>query len=299
MSLPRADLAAFSARENLRFLKETERKLRAKKIQSPEVEAERFILHFAKTDRLSFFTGASGITGGQKKNLETALKKRFTGIPMAHLTGMAGFYGLDFYVNRHTLIPRPETELLIEKTLHILEERRSPEPEILELGAGSGCVAVSLTIARPDCRMTALDISSQALKIARKNALFHQVGRRLTFRRSDLFSSLGAECRGFWDVIVSNPPYIPTGELGRLQREVRKEPFLALDGGKKGLEIIDRILDQAPGYLKSGGYLLLEIGKGQSKTVARKMSGMKAYQNFEFFKDYAGIDRVLAARKIG
>ncbi len=287
------------ARENLRFLKALEKKLKARRILSPEVEAERLVLHFAGTDRLSYFTGASALGHGQKKKLDAALKKRFTGIPLAHLTGTAGFYGLDFHVNRHVLIPRPETELLVEKTLELLAARGVPEPQILEVGAGSGCLAVSLTIARPDCKMTALELSSQALKIARKNALIHAAGRRLTFRRSDLFKALGDKEKGMWDVIVSNPPYVPADDLRGLQREVRKEPRLALDGGRLGLEIIEKILREAPDYLKPGGFLAMEIGKGQSRLISRRLSGMKVWQNFKFFKDYAGIDRVLTARKIG
>ena len=284
---------------NISFLKKIEKTLRDKKIPSSAVEAERLVLHFMRSSRVDFFTGEKTISEAQKKKVEKALKDRLSGIPLAYLTGVAGFWGMDFQVNHHTLIPRPETELLVEETLKRLQIPVSAgmtAPKILEMGAGSGCVAVSLTMQRPDCRMTALDVSLEALKIARKNARFHGVEKRISFFQSDLFSVFTFGKRAFWDVIVSNPPYIPTSDYNHLPREVRREPRLALDGGRGGLRIIESILEKAPYYLKEGGFLLMEIGKGQARAVRKKAAATGFYRDMEFVKDYAGIDRIFVAR---
>ena len=322
-SLPGVDSLLQAARDNAAYLLKIKRSLSLKKIMSPAVEAQILIFHFSKINRIDFLTGTKIPSLPQKKKIEQALQKRLTGIPAAYLTETAGFYGHDFLVNPSVLIPRPETELLVEQTLKILNQVPqgsdpsgtkaakslfSPRgqrgqtplaPEVLEIGTGSGCIAVSLTIARPDCRMTALDISSEALKTARRNARQHGVAGRISFVKSDLFSVFGPRHRGRWDILVSNPPYVPRSDFRNLQREVKKEPRLALDGGKSGLVVIEKILREAPYYLKNGGYILLEIGKGQSRALGKMATQMKFFQSLKFVKDYAGIDRFLVARKIG
>lgn len=290
--------AALAARENVFFLKETEKALKAGRVVSAAAEAVELALRLSGASRLDLFTGAARLSPAVRRKTGLAVRRRASGEPLAHILGTAPFYGRDFIVNRHTLVPRPETELLAEKTLEIIARRGLKNPRILELGTGSGCLAVSLTIECPDCKMTALDISSEALKIARKNAVFHHVGKRITFRRGDLFQGAG-KSGSRWDIVVSNPPYIPAGELRGLPREVRREPRLALDGGPRGLDVILRILGQAPAYLKDGGHLFLEIGKGQSRELAQRVARMSAYGSIKFFKDLNGIDRVLSVQKIG
>ena len=282
MSLP-------AAKENRALLKKIEDALRRKKIMSPAVEAEILVRHFSKMSRVELFTGQKAVSSFQKKQIIQALQKRLSGIPSAYVTGIAGFYGHDFHVNPSVLIPRPETELLVEETLRVLPAKN---PQILEIGAGSGCVAVSLTIARPDCRMTALEVSPEALKTARKNARFHGVQRRLSLFRSDLFEIFGPKDRSRWDTVVSNPPYVPRRDFRRLQREVKKEPRLALDGGPQGLDLLEAILQKAPAYLKPGGFILLEIGKGQSQALTKIATTLKCYKNLKFVKDYSGIERI-------
>ncbi len=299
MSLPIVDRAAGVWRENLLFLKETEKMLRAGKVISAAAEARELVTHFGRISRVDFFTGAAPLTVSAKKSVLRSIQRRITGLPLAYVTGSAGFYGHDLFVSRHTLVPRPETELLVEKTLEILERKGLQQPRLLDIGTGSGCLAVSLTIARPDCKMTALEISSQALKIARKNAVFHHVVSRIDFRQGDLFEGMGDEYLGFWDLIVSNPPYISSRQLKGLPREVRREPQVALDGGPDGLKTVLQILKQAPEYLKDGGYILLEIGKGQARVLAKKIAEMACYSDLKFYKDLTGIDRVLSVKKIG
>ncbi len=284
-----------TAQENILFLKEIQKFLREKKIVSAAVEAEILVLHWTRQDRVSFFTGQKAISPFQKKQILKMAQRRTTGLPLAYLIKTAGFWGRDFWVGPSVLIPRPETELLVEETLKIL----TPKAKILEVGTGSGCIAVSLTIARPDCRMTALDVSAEALKTARKNARLHGVRRRISFFRSHLFSCFGLGRRGYWDVIVSNPPYIPKNELSRLPREVRREPRLALDGGARGFEVIEALVEQAPRYLRPQGTLLMEIGKGQSKILVKKVKQNKTYKSIQLVKDYAGIDRMAILKKDG
>ena len=286
------------SRGNLLFLKAVEKRLRAKRVPSAASEAESLVRHFGRFGRLELLTGDRPVSARAREQVARALRKRLAGRPLPHLLGKADFYGLSFFVTRHTLIPRPETELLVQETLSVLGASTGPRaPRVLELGTGSGCISVSLTIARPDCRMTALDVCPKALGVDRKNARVHGVARKISFLKSDFFKAFGAKNKAFWDVIVSNPPYIPVEEMPGLPKEVLQEPLLALSGGRQGLKIIVFLLDRAPFFLKDGGHLLLEIGKGQSGALAKKLAKERVYKNFRFIKDFAGIDRILAVQK--
>lgn len=247
-------------------------------------------------NRLELYTGAKTISPAASKNVERALKKRERGIPLQHITGRAPFYGRDFIVTPDVLIPRPETERLLEEALRILETRyKGKTPRILDLGTGSGCLAASLTLEWPACRMTALDVSKKALRVARNNFKLLGLGKKIISVQSRLFGHFEKK-RALWDVIVSNPPYIPGPDLKRLSREVRREPRLALDGGADGLDVVRALLAEAPRYLKPGGYLLVEIGQGQSKTLAKELARRRTYASVAFEKDLNGIERILIAR---
>jgi len=298
-------------KENIQYLKSVEERLARAAVLSPSVEAERLIRHFGGMDRVEFFTGEKTLPPGTKRSVEKALRARLTGEPLSYLLREADFYGHRFYVTKDTLIPRPETEILVEEAVRILDVHyqlgdrhgrygdlamTATPPEILDIGTGSGCVAVSLTLARPDCRMTALDVSVKALQTARKNVDLYGLGNRIGLVRSDCFSAFEGDRRGTWDMIVSNPPYVPEEDFPGLSKEVLSEPRLALDGGPKGLRVLERILDQAPAYLEEKGWLLLEIGKGQSEALAEKISRRGLYKNLRFVKDHAGIERVLIAQ---
>ena len=195
------------------------------------------------------------------------------------------------------LIPRPETERLVEEALKVVDTHfKGMEPEILDLGTGSGCIAVSLTLERAHCRMTALDASPAALGIARKNIKRHGLSQKIRLVKSRFFGSFGTK-RGLWDMIVSNPPYVPTGAIPKLSKEVRNEPSLALDGGREGLDVLEAILTKAPGFLKPGGYLLMEIGDGQAGKFRKRWRWADEYESFRFEKDLNGIERILIAQK--
>ncbi len=293
--------------EAIIYLKHIEKKLKKAAVLSPRAEAEEIVRHFGRLDRLQLFTGDKKFSTSAKRSIEGVVEKRRKGVPLAHLTGQAPFYGRLFRVTSDTLIPRPETERLMEETLKILnthypEDRltcpagRGPSVDILDLGTGTGCLAASLTLEWPACRMTALDASKKALSIARKN--FQQLGLRQNIKtvESVLFKAF-AGTPAKWDVIVSNPPYVPRRGWSKLSREVRSEPRLALDGGHDGLDLIDAILHEAPKYLNRDGWLLLEIGKGQSKKIHKKWAHRAEYASIRFEKDLNGIERIVIARR--
>ena len=265
-------------------------------VVSAAAEAELLVRHFSGADRIDFFTGQKVITPRIRKFVETALKVRLKGCPLQYVLKQTEFFGYSFFVNSDTLIPRPETEILVEESLRILKGQKTPK--ILDVGAGTGCIAVSLTIQRPDCRMTALDRSPKALEIARKNINFHGLSKKIKVLKSDLFNAFGANKKDFWDLIVSNPPYVPTEDFPSLSREVLSEPRLALDGGLKGMAVIDRLLKETVYFLKKDGWLLIEIGKGQANLVTKKLSSKKEFGRPRFIKDYTGIERVLVVQKI-
>ncbi len=281
---------------NILFLKSVEKKLKKADVLSPSIEAEEMVRHFGQLDRVQLFTDQKEISGPAKLSIAWALQKRRHGVPLAYLLGQASFLGRSFQVTPDVLIPRPETERLIEEVLCVLKAHyRSRTPEILDLGTGSGCVAASLTLEWPACRMTALDASEKALAVARKNFKILGLRQKIQTVKCALFGAFRNKS-ALWDIIVSNPPYVPARGWSKLSREVRREPRLALDGGLDGLDLIDAILDEAPKYLKRDGWLLLEIGKGQSKKILKKWAGRKEYASLVFAKDLNGIERILIAR---
>jgi release factor glutamine methyltransferase len=239
--------------------------------------------------------------------------KPFT--PVQYITGQTTFCGLDFLVNEDVLIPRPETELLVDTVTEIINEQRTTNNEqrnlrILDLGTGSGNIAVALMVRllltiNPEqakraegltkrisnCKMVASDISRSALRVARINSERHGVSGRIEFIESDLFEKI----EGKFDIIVSNPPYIANDEFKTLQKEVLMEPRMALDGGEDGVDFYRKIISAAPRYLKSGGVLVMEIGYGQKAAIAEiiNKNGMKPE---EVRIDHNLIDRAIVAR---
>ena len=221
--------------------------------------------------------------GAAFQEYRLVLKKRGERVPLQYITGVQEFMGLPFKVNSHVLIPRQDTETLVEEALKVLE----PDMEVLDLCTGSGCIVISLLKhARVGISGTASDISKQALLIAKENAKQNQVETELV--RSDLFQNI----TGKYDVIISNPPYIPTGELSGLMPEVRDfEPLEALDGAEDGLFFYREITRMGKNFLKSNGYLYFEIGHNQGRQVAFLME-KNGFRNIKVIKDLAGNDRV-------
>ncbi|MDP2929753.1 MAG: peptide chain release factor N(5)-glutamine methyltransferase [Candidatus Omnitrophota bacterium] len=185
--------------------------------------------------------------------------------PLQYIIGKEKFFGLDFMVNEHVLIPRPETEVLVETALHTIDAIRNTQHavRILDLCTGSGNIAISLTKNAPNCRMVASDISESALEVTKENARLNGVFDDVTFVKSNLFKDI----EGRFDLIVSNPPYIARNEFDTLPKEVLKEPRTALDGGPDGLDFYRRIFLEAPRYLKNDGYCVVEIGFGQLQGI--------------------------------
>jgi release factor glutamine methyltransferase len=293
-------------RDNLSLLGRLERRMKAGNILSARAEAEQLIRHFGRMSRLDLFSGEKTVSPKTRRSLEQALQRRLGGFPLSYVLKEAEFFGRKFFVTPHTLIPRPETEILAEEALKLLDAYYFNRGDgiknvrVLDVGTGCGNLAVSLTMERPGCRMTALDISGKALQVSRKNINRHGLGKRVQLFQSDLFGVFGRNPRQkAWDVIVSNPPYIPGKDLRGLSREVRSEPRLALDGGPGGFKVLNRILRDAPRYLSPGGWLLMEIGDGQSGILAEEILKRKLWRDWRFVKDYNRKDRVLVARKNG
>ncbi|MGD9630248.1 MAG: peptide chain release factor N(5)-glutamine methyltransferase [Pyrinomonadaceae bacterium] len=211
--------------------------------------------------------------------------------PLQYIVGKQEFYGLDIVVNPDVLIPRPETEILVERAIEITGTARPNS--ILEIGIGSGCISIAILKHCPAASGLGVDISDRAIRVAQQNASMHGVDGRLRLLSSDVFSDVGPER---FDLIVSNPPYVPKSDLNGLQPEVRDhEPVLALTDGDTGLRIIERIVGGAPEHLKPGGHLLVEIGFGQSEKV-REMTETGAWGTVELLADLQGIPRILSAR---
>lgn len=234
------------------------------------------------------------VEASQVARAEEYLRRRAGREPLQYIRGTQEFYGLEFEVTRDVLIPRPETELLVERAIEILREIKSPR--FLDVGTGSGCIPVSILNNVPAAMGLAVDISPAAIEVAQRNAEKHGVDHRLRFIESDVFTNIPRE--GF-DLIVSNPPYVPSEDLAALQPEVRDfEPRAALTDGGGGLAIVTKIVDRSPEYLRPGGTLLVEFGFGQSEQV-RELLSRTEWESTTIESDLQGIPRMLTATARG
>jgi len=258
----------------------------------PFLEARLLIQAAGQMDEAEFFTRLSEPVWPQlEKSLERLVRQRLDGCPVAYLLGYKEFWGLPFRVNRSVLIPRPETELVVEK---ILTLPLSPEPLILDIGTGSGNIAVSLAKELPSARIMATDISKRALRLAAVNARLNQVDN-VRFILSNLFKAFEQSQMRF-DLIVSNPPYVAQDDWQKLDRSVRDfEPKKALLAGQDGLGFIRRLVRKAGQYLQPAGFLVMEIGAGQAEEVVRLLE--TGWSHIEIDNDYAGFPRVVSARR--
>ncbi len=236
------------------------------------------------------------LTDKEGELFRNSIARRATREPFQHIVGRQEFYGLDFVVTPDVLIPRPETELIVERAIELLSTERglqSASSRILEIGVGSGCISVAILKQVPKASAVAVDISEPAIEIARRNAEMHEVGGRLTLVHSDVFENVPDEK---FDLIVSNPPYVLLAEYAQLQPEVRDhDPKAAVTDGSTGLTIVKRIIDGSPNYLQSGGHMLIEIGFGQSEQV-RSMIDSNLWLDIQFINDLQGIPRTLDAK---
>ena len=265
-------------------------------VDNPRLEAERLLSFALSTNRAGLLIRLRDeIDDETADRLKGLVDRRASRVPLQYITGSEEFMGLEFYVGPSVLIPRPETELLARAAVGFLKGRISPL--VADIGAGSGCIAISIALNAPDATVYAVDISPDALEIAGRNISAHAPGR-VRLLKGDLLAPLADEgLSGKLDLIVSNPPYIPSGEIPGLQPEVLREPMTALDGGIDGLDVIRRLIDVAPEFLKPGGALMMEIGYNQSEAVSGLVSASPFLSLVSFSKDFAGIERVVIARR--
>lgn len=262
-------------------------------------EAELLFSEILKCDRTSLYLNSKNILDKDRsEKISLALRKRINGEPLQYILGNTEFMGFEFKVGPEVLIPRPETEILVETVTKLLTAHSSQltAPRILDIGTGSGCIAISLVKLLPNIRITAIDISEKAIGIAKENAILNNVREQINFVKSDLFPKFEARPTKY-DIIVSNPPYIPADEINKLHPEVRCEPRIALDGGEDGLNFYRKIISSAPEYLVKEGLLIMEMGFGQRARIENMIKKSKNFEIIEVVKDYSNIDRVVVARK--
>lgn len=272
----------------------TESYFREQKLESPRLDAQVLLAHALNCRRTDLYVRfETEPTAEQRTKFREMVKSRATGTPVAYLVGEKEFYLLPFVVSPAVLIPRPATETLVLSALEVVKSIASPM--ILDIGTGSGCIAVAMAVQNKSVRVVATDISADALAVARRNANKHGVSERATFIHGNLFSTIDSDTK--FDAIVSNPPYIPTADLATLMKDVKDhEPSLALDGGPEGYTAINRIIEQSQTFLKPGGTLLIEVGVGQAEATAEKFQETE-YRDIVIRKDTDGIARVVSGKK--
>ena len=262
-------------------------------IEEAREECERILMKLLGCSRSEIYLEEHALdhTGVREKFLRL-LEKRLQRIPLAYLLKEADFWHETLYVDERCLIPRPETEILVER---VLKEVSSPVFSFLDIGTGSGAIAVAILRAFKDARGTLLDISGEALEVARINLEKYGLQDRAGQIRGDLFQPFSNDEK--WDLIVSNPPYLSDEDWKGVQEELRSEPRRALDGGKDGLDFYRRIIAGAKDHLTLGGLLALEVGQGQAGKVSKWLHEA-GYDNIQRFNDHLGIERVVTARNL-
>ena len=272
-----------------------------KEVDPPRLSAELLLSHVLEAPRIKLYTDYERILSGEELNAYRELVRRASEQePIAYLTGKAHFFNLEFEVTRDVLIPRPDTETLVENVLQLARHQSGLEsPRVLDLCCGSGCIAAAIAHHLKSAVITATDVSAAAVALARRNIEKLGLSGRVLIEQGDLFDPLAkmVDVQPF-DLIVANPPYIPTAQVPALDRSVREyEPLQALDGGPDGLALHRRILADAPSRLKSGGRIYLEIAFDQGPLALQAARSYDAYDDFRILKDYGGRDRVLTARR--
>lgn len=272
---------------------------KAHQIDSPRATAEILLAHAIGAERIDLYLRYDQpLNSDELSGFKTLIKRRTSREPVAYIVGRKEFWSMDLEVNRSVLIPRPETECLVERALESLAVDSNPgSKSILELGTGSGAVILALASENSRHSYLGTDISSDALGVARRNAIRHGLGSKIRFMVADWFAAFNAKS-GSFDLIVSNPPYIRSADLRRLQPEIHVfEPVAALDGAKDGLRCLRHIIQSAYLYLKQGGALLLEMGYDQQAPLTQIIDTCGQYEDVQFYKDYSGHDRIVSMRK--
>ena len=268
-------------------------------------ETELVFTEILNCNRLSLYLNRDRTLGKRESALlSSVLRRRIRGEPIQYILGKTEFMGLEFKLRPGVFIPRPETEIIVQAVINSVKllcpvrnniscAVKDDIVKLLDIGTGSGNIAISLARLLPFVRITATDISPEALKIARENALLNNV--EINFLQSNLFSNYELPISNY-ELIVSNPPYIPTAEIENLESELNYEPHIALDGGRDSLDFYRRIIQAAPAYLKKGGFLILEMGFDQCARIKKLFKFIGEFEIIKVIKDYNNIDRVIVAQ---
>jgi release factor glutamine methyltransferase len=270
--------------------------LAKKNVESPRLQTELLLTHLLKMPRMKLYLNFErALTPTEVDSLRELVKRRGQREPLQHIVGSTSFCGFEIAVNRRALVPRPETELLSEAGWNFLSTFNSQPSTALDFGTGSGCIAIALAAKCPNAKITAADISADTLALAKENAAKNNVAERIEFLQGNGFAALSSNSQ--FDLVISNPPYIPSAEIATLQPEVRDfDPRAALDGGADGLDFYRRISADAKPFLKPAGKIMLEFGDGQADAIKRIFESEKwiveAVQ-----EDYSQRARILIARR--
>lgn len=274
------------------------RLLRERGIENPRLNAELLLRKALEIDQIQVYLSFNRIlTQPQFTFYESLINKRIKGEPIQYILGSREFWSLDLRVTPEVFIPRLETELLVEEALKIFRDERNFTLRFMEVGTGSGAIAIALAKELRGCFILAEDISWKAILVAKENARIQGVSDTIRFLVGDLFPPL-KEGKSLFDLILSNPPYIPSSKIRTLAREIAEfEPKIALDGGPDGLELLRRIVTGSVSFLKDGGWLMVETGEGQGEAVAEMVRSTESFASPSIIKDHSGGDRVIRARK--
>jgi release factor glutamine methyltransferase len=295
--------------------------LAKKGVESPRLQTELLLAHLLKLPRMKLYLNFErALTPAETDGLREFIKRRGQREPLQHITGSTSFCGLEIAVNRHALVPRPETELLAELGWNFLSTLNPQPSTALDFGTGTGCIAIALAVKCPSAKIVATDVSPDALALAKQNAGRHNAAERVEFLQSNGFAALQNESEGGaprrpdspkeewgsrssplrkmeFDLIISNPPYIPSAEIATLQPEVRDfDPRAALDGGADGLDFYRKLAMESKPFLKPGGKIMLEFGDGQADAI-RKIFETEKWIVEAVKEDYSQRARILIARR--
>ena len=277
------------------ILKWTEQYFQSKGVESPRIDAEVLLSHVLHKERIYLYVHFDEpLEVDELAKYKELIKKRTMRIPVAYILGEKEFMGLNFMVNPFVLIPRPDTEILVEAVIERLKKIESPE--FVDIGTGSGAIVLSVLANVEQAKGNTVDISADALAVAQKNAENLKLTDRVKFYHGDLYSPVVEKK---FDAIVSNPPYIPNKEIEGLAPEVQKEPYGALAGGQDGLDFYRRLINEGISLLKPRGFMAFEVGIYQAKAVEELAKGKAEIGETLIIKDYSGIERVVIAYKQG
>ncbi len=267
-------------------------KLKTSQIKEPISIARRIMCFVLKKDKIYLVTnGNEEVEQSTKTEFLEAISKIQKHIPIQYITKKQEFMKIDFYVDENVLIPQPDTEIVVEEAIDIIN--RNKLSKVLDMCTGSGILAISIAKYTDASKITAVDISEKALEVAEKNAISNDVNTKIKFIKSDMFKNISEK----FDLIISNPPYIRTDVIKTLSEEVKNEPILALDGGIKGLDFYNIIAENAKKYLNENGYLVLEIGYDQKTEVVNLLEAQE-YSEIRVIKDMGGNDRVIVCKNL-